>query len=396
MTALQNRRAVGWALVAALAVLVGVGLWRTSGSRARDRVAVVRHSIGVMGTDASLVAVVPAGRMDRAERCLREAEARLRSVEARMSTWIETTEVSTLGAAAAGQVVPLSPETVDVLRAARAAHAATDGAFDVTCRPLVALWRRAAERGKAPNEAELADARDASRWPLIELTDGGAVKHRASAEVDLGGIAKGYAVDRAAAVIRAAGAEGGMVDVGGDLACFGRPASGRTWSVDVKHPFAPGKLATLALAEGAVCTSGDYARFVEIAGTRYSHILDPRSGRPAGSVVAVTVVARTAMTADVWATALSVLGPAGLDRLPHGTEAMLVTGTKPDHRVLCTPGFHALIQPPRPERIELVTETEATATDGPIRIAGTDRAISERDPCLPFPTPATPFRRPSS
>jgi len=362
MTDFRNRRAVGWALVAALAVLVGVGLWRTSGGRARDHVAVVRHCIGVMGTDASLVAVVPVGRAARAEQCLREAEAELRSVEARMSTWIDTTEISALGGAAAGQIVPLSAETVEVLRAARDAYAATDGAFDVTCRPLVELWRRAARRGRAPDEAELADARDASRWSLIELTDGGAVKRRASVEVDLGGIAKGYAVERAAAVLRAGGTAGGMVDVGGDLVCFGRPPAGRAWSVDVKHPFGPGKIATLALAEGAVCTSGDYARFVEIAGTCYSHIVDPRSGRPADSAVSVTVLARTATTADVWATALNVLGPEGLERLPDGVEAMIVVGTKPDHRVLCTPGFYAMVEPPLPDRIEVVRQAKVKAS----------------------------------
>jgi len=304
-------------------------------------VAVVRDCRGVMGTDASLVAVVPVGQVGRAKQWLREAEAELRSVEAHMSTWITGTEISTLNGAGAGQFVPLSAESLEVLHAARDAHVATDGAFDVTCRPLVELWRRAAQRGAPPSESELADARDASHWSLIELTDTGAVKRRDSARVDLGGIAKGRAIDRAADVLRAAGVSGAMVDVGGDLVCFGRPATGEKWSIDVRNPFGPGKMAAFEVTEASVCTSGNYARFAEIAGVRYSHIVDPRNGRPVDSAVSVTVLAATAMTADAWATALSVLGPAGVDRLPDGVEAMIVVGTAVDHHVFRTPGFHS-------------------------------------------------------
>jgi len=336
---LSVRRAVNWAMVTALAVLVGVGLWRTSGREDNDRVAVVRRCRGVMGTDASLAVVVSGGRAAKAEKWLREAEAELRLIEARMSTWIEQTEIAKFNAADAGQFVRLSTETVEVLRAAREAHAATDGAFDVTCRPLVELWRRAAKRGRAPDDAELTAAREASGWQWIELTDNGAVKRRATVKVDLGGIAKGYAVDRAAGVLCDAGADGGMVEVGGDLVCFGRPVADEKWSVDVKDPFGGGKLGTLRITEGAVCTSGNYARPIEIAGVRHSHILDPRTGRPVDAVASVTVWAPDAQAADVWATALTVLGPAGLDRLPAGVEAMIVTGTEPDGRVHRTPGF---------------------------------------------------------
>ena len=364
MTVSRNHQAVGWGLVVALAVLVGIGLWKTSGRKDGGRVAVVRHCRGLMGTDASLLAVFPVGQGARAEQCLREAEARLHSVEARMSTWIAGTEISTLNSAAAGQVVPLSPESVEVLRAARDAHAETNGAFDVTCRPLVELWRDAAKRGRVPDEAELAAARGASCWEWIELTDDGAVKRRATVRVDLGGIAKGCAVDRAAAAIRAHGSSGGIVDVGGDLICFGCPVSGEKWNVDVKHPFGPGKMATLRITEGAVCTSGNYARPVEIAGTRYSHIIDSRNGRPVDSVASVTVLAPTAMAADVWATALGVLGLDGFDRLPDSVEAMIVVGTKSDHSVFCTPEFHALVEPPLPERIEVVRQAKHSATDG--------------------------------
>ena len=95
---------------------------------------------------------------------------------------------------------------------------------------------------------------------MLGLRDESAVKSAAGVQVDLGGIAKGYSVDRAADVLRRAGVEGGMVDVGGDLVCFGRPPCGQSWTIDVKNPFGAGVLAKLRLDGGAVCTSGNYAR----------------------------------------------------------------------------------------------------------------------------------------
>ena len=266
-----------------------------------------------------------------------------------MSSWLKDSEIGRLNAAGTGQEVSLSPQTLEVLRTARRAHAQTAGALDVTCRPLIELWRTAGKGGVPPTKSQLADARAASNWELIELTDSGAKKRRATVCVDLGGIAKGWAIDRAADVLREAGLSGGMIDVGGDLVCFGRPPSGDRWPVDVKHPLGPGHLAKLRLSGGAVCTSGGYARFTEIAGRRYSHIIDPRTGQPAEATLSVTVVADDAVTADVWATALSVLGTDGLKKLPEGVEAMMMVGTEKDHRIVCTVGFRRVLGEPLPE-----------------------------------------------
>jgi thiamine biosynthesis lipoprotein len=129
--------------------------------------------------------------------------------------------------------------------------------------------------------------------------------------IDLDGIAEGYAMDRAAEVLQRADVEGGTVDVGGDLRCFGRAPAGAGRPLDIRNPFAAANRGALAVGDGAVCISGSYARFSVIAGTRYGHILDPRTAWPAEVVPSATVVAPAAMTADVWATALSVLGAEG-------------------------------------------------------------------------------------
>jgi thiamine biosynthesis lipoprotein len=351
-SACSKNRLIGGVLIVTLVVLVGVGLWKTSGRRAADRIAVVRQCRAVMGTDCTLAAVVLRGGEGQAEDVLQEAEAVLRAAEARMSSWLKDSEIGRLGAAEAGQEVPLSPDTIEVLRIARRACQQTAGVFDVTCRPVVELWREAGKRGEVPSPSELAAARTASSWELIELTDRGAVKGRTTARVDLGGIAKGWAIDRAAEVLRRAGLSGGMVDVGGDLVCFGEPPEeghgrGSSWPVDVQNPLGPGYMAKLRLSGGAVCTSGGYARFTEIAGRRYSHIIDPRSGLPAEAALSVTVVAADAVTADIWATALSVLGREGLKRLPDGVEAMLMVGTKDDHQIVCTASLRGMLDEKR-------------------------------------------------
>lgn len=339
---------LGAALILALAALTGVALWQTAGRHAGGRVAVTRHPERIMGTTCTLAAVVNPRDTARAEDALRRAESVLRAVEARMSVWLADSEISRLNAASAAEQVPLSRDTVAVLRAARDAADQTGGAFDATIGPLIELWKRAAERDRVPTQAELDEARAASHWDLIELTDAGAVKRGASARVDLGGIAKGYAIDRAAQALHRAGVAGGLVDLGGDLKCFGEPPDDPHWTVEVKNPFGATRLNRLRLAGGAVCTSGSYARFTVIEGERYSHIIDPRTGRPADAAPSVTVIARSALSADIWATALSVTGPHGFKRLPKGVEALIVAGTGEDHRILCTDGCRPLFMDPLP------------------------------------------------
>ena len=365
---MQKERLIGGIVILAIVVLVAVGLWQLGAQRGPGRVALVSRPQRVMGTSCTVAAIIAHPERARAEESLAQAEIALRSVEAQMSGWLADSEISRFNAAAAETEVPLSPETLDVLRIARDAAEQTGGAFDVTCRPLIELWRRAAQRGSLPTKQELADARAASGWQLIELTDRGAIKRAAGARLDLGGIAKGYAIDRAGSVLRRAGLSGGLVELGGDLLCFGEQAGGQAWPVDVNNPFGTAPLARLRIAGGAVCTSGNYARFVEIAGNRYSHIVDPRSGRPADVAASVTVIAPSAVVADIWATALSVDGPEGFAKLPDGAEALVVVGSKDNYRITCTPGFRALLEEPLPERLTVWTNPDPAGRSASLRL----------------------------
>jgi thiamine biosynthesis lipoprotein len=354
---MQQKQFIGGGIIVTLVVLVGVGLWQTEGQPTRGRITMVHQPKGAMGTTCKLALVVIGRPLRHAGNALKDAEDVLRAVEAKMSVWLTDSEVSHFNASEEGEDVPLSPATRAVLRAAQQAAAETEGAFDATCQPLVEVWKRAGDVGVLPTELQLADARAASNWELIELTDRGAIKRRATACIDLGGIAKGYAIDQAAEAMKRPDVVGGLVDVGGDVLCFGEQENGESWLVEVRNPFGPDCLAKVRIRDGAVCTSGNYARYTEIEGKRYGHIIDPRMRRPTNEAESVTVVAPTALTADIWATALCVLGQDGLQRLPDDVNALMVVGSRDDYHLLCTAGFLELFKEPLPARL-MVWEPE--------------------------------------
>lgn len=367
----------GRAVLSVLAILAGAAIVgglavSSAGCAGPQQGAKTSMPQGVMGTSARIT-VVPeiayGGRVTAEEGQLQGAldgaEAELRAVEASMSSWLDASELSVLNRAPVGEPVPLSEETLDVLRTAREMFERTGGAFDVTAGPLIDLWRRAAESGELPGKPEIERARSLSGWNGFELRDGAAVRTLEGARIDLGGIAKGYAIDRAVDVLRGAeGVAGGMVDVGGDVRVFGPSPGGGPWRVGLRAPEdLPRAWGKLDVTDVAVCTSGHYARYFEIDGERYSHIVDPRTGRPAQDAsLTVTVLAPTALQADVWATALSVLGRAGLDHLEgeRRVEAFVVQGPADAPRAVTTPGF-----PPIDDLGQLPPITRANRSSAP-------------------------------
>lgn len=342
----SHPRMFAWLVLTSLTLLVGIGLWKTRTPQSGQS-AFSASPDRIMGTDCLLTAVVNTGDTQRAQKALRDAEAALRHVETLMSTYLEASEVSRLNAAPPGETVSLSPQTLDVLRAAQAIAVQTGGAFDVTCRPLVQLWKRAGKEGRLPTPEERLQARALSRWDHIRILGNGAAKSTGSARVDLGGIAKGYAIDRAADAMQAAGCVGGLVNVGGDLRCFDNSLEGTASKIELRNPFEDKIWTVLNIRNRAVCTSGSYARFVTIGGRRYSHIVNPVTGMPADQAPSVTVMAPTAVAADAWATALSVLGASGLNRMPSedGLDAMVVVGTPHDYQIHLTEGFRKRLSP---------------------------------------------------
>ncbi|MDP6543417.1 MAG: FAD:protein FMN transferase [Phycisphaerae bacterium] len=304
------------------------------------------NPIGIMGTETELTIIARDSQHDKAIAALRSAEQALREVEAKMSSWMEESELSQFNKAPAGKPAKLSETTMGLLRLSAQLAKQTDGAFDVTCRPILQIWRGAKKSKRLPADRQIAVAIGQCGWDKIELLADSASKKVDGAGIDLGGIAKGFGIDRAVKALEAAGLTGGMVNVGGDVRCFGQRGDGGKWRIGVRSPFdGDPTFAIIKLSAGAVCTSGNYERYFEIDSKRYSHIVDPRTGRPVSMAPSVTVVAPTATAADAWATALSVLGAAGLELIDEnsGLEAMLVIGGPKEYRLVMTPGFAKLL-----------------------------------------------------
>jgi FAD:protein FMN transferase len=235
-------------------------------------------------------------------------------VDSLMSHYRPDSEVSRLGSrAGTGTWTSLSPATRRVLAEALEWARRSGGAFDPTVGPLMEAWGffQHAPHRPPPDTAASAAARVDFAQLTLDTANARARLERADMRVDLGALAKGYALDRALEAMARAGARSAMVDLGGNVAVHGRgPADDGTWRMGIRHPRREGRLmGTLRLAEGAVATSGDYEQMFEEDGVRYSHLMDPRTGEPARGVVAVTVAAPDGMTADALSTVLFVLGP---------------------------------------------------------------------------------------
>jgi thiamine biosynthesis lipoprotein len=232
-------------------------------------------------------------------------------VERQLSGYLADSGITSLNESG-GRQVALGDEIFGLLLRSKEISVLSRGAFDVTVGPLMALWRFD-EGGRVPSDEELRSAVAAVGFGKLEF-DGGRRSVRLTREgmkVDLGGIGKGYAVDRAAEVLRAAGITDAIIDAGGDLRLLGRRPGKDFWRIGIRHPRDPARLLVdLDLAETAIVTSGDYERFFMQDDVRYHHILDPATGRPVESCQSVTVIAPTALEADAYATAAFVMGPA--------------------------------------------------------------------------------------
>jgi thiamine biosynthesis lipoprotein len=263
----------------------------------------------VMGTKAW---VTIAGMSDAdAERAAQAAFREMYRIESVMSTWRPSSEISRLNAGSNGAPFTVSPELSSLIDSSFFYSKATAGAFDVTVRPLVRLWGFQGGTAKLPSDAEIERAMSLVGFEKVALDPArSTITLPPGMQIDLAGVAKGYAVDRCAAVIAELGVRNALVNIGGNIYAMGAPPGKKGWSVGVRDP--KGGLetvGTLVLRDEAVATSGNYENFVEIEGKRYGHIIDPRTGRPVSRVLSVTVVAPTALASDALSTGLFVLGP---------------------------------------------------------------------------------------
>jgi len=307
----------------------------------------------IMGTFAHIVTV--AADSSTAENCVEAAFEQLESVDNLMSDYKVDSELSRVNQRAYQSPVKVSEPLFEVLQQSLALSRETDGAFDITVGPLVDLFGSGEKSRAAPTEEQIAQARLKTGFQKLKLDEQNrTVKFAVEGmRLDLGGIAKGYAIDRAVEAMQKGGAIGGMVDVGGDIRCFGAPPRGKNkWLIGLQDPGETGEeiigaqpLLVLKLTNAAIATSGDYRRFTLIEGNKYSHIIDTRTGYSSEGLASVTIITKKAIDADALATAVSVMGAkkglALIETKPE-TEAILVT-SPPEYKIIKTSGAEKYI-----------------------------------------------------
>lgn len=302
----------------------------------------------VMGTFARILAVG-----DSKAACTDAVEAafeQIHRINDLMNDYDPNSPLSALNQTAFTAPITVDEDTFNVLTAAIEYSTLSDGAFDVTIGPVVKLWRKAKTASKAPTEIELQKAQSVVGYKnlLLDAKNRTVRFAKEGMALDLGGIAKGYAIDKAIQTLQDAGLLGGMVDIGGDLRCFGIPANrNKHWLIGLQDPAgADGILMTLNMDDRAVATSGDYRRFVIIDGQKHSHILNPQTADSAKDLSSVTIIAPTAIRADALATAVTVLGKEKGMKLIEtltDTEAFLIDANTPE-QIQNTPGATQYIQ----------------------------------------------------
>jgi len=268
------------------------------------------------------------------EKVYQEVFARIREIENLMSVNISGSDVSRINAAAGVEPVQVHENVFDVIKRALYFAEISGGAFDPTVGPLVSLWGISGDNPRVPSQEEIDGALSVINWQDVELdanTRSVFLKHRGMA-LDLGAIAKGYAADEAAAVIKSSNIKRAIIDLGGNIVTLGENKDKRLWRVGIQNPLEGQErgayLGVLQVTEQTVVTSALNERFFEKDGVRYHHIFSPFHGYPADNdLLSVTIIAHNSMDADALSTAVFVLGyekgKALIESLPD-TEAVFV------------------------------------------------------------------------
>lgn len=296
-----------------------------------------------MGTTARVTVWAPDASV--CETAIDSVFAVFHRVDREMSTYRPESGLSLLNRDGAEQAVVLPTSILDVLTASFRFHEMSNGAFDPTVLPLMVLWGFRGGEPRLPDATQLEAVLRCVGLSqvVVDRARGTASFGRDGVSLDLGGIAKGYALDVARRVAKEAGADAGQFDLGGNLLVFGAAARGEVGIQDPRHR---DRLAgRVVLDDVSVATSGGYERYVTIEGRNYSHIIDPRTGYPVDRVASATIVSYDAMAADALSTACAVMGRAAcldlVDRL-EGVEGVVVWYEADTMRMASSKGIEVL------------------------------------------------------
>ncbi len=255
----------------------------------------------------------------------------IQRIEALISEWQPTSQTSAINRNAGIKPVVVDQELFDLISRSNRVSEITGGAFDISFAAIDKVWHFDGSMNKLPSPEEVAASVSKIGYKNIILNpaDHSVFLKKPGMKIGFGAIGKGYAANRARDVMREMGITGGVVNAAGDLVTWGKQADGQSWYVGISDPEEKDKVFSWLTADNlAVITSGNYQKYAEINGKRYSHIIDPRTGYPASGLKSVTIVCANAELADALATAVSVLGKEeGLYLINQlkGVECLLIT-----------------------------------------------------------------------
>jgi thiamine biosynthesis lipoprotein len=258
-------------------------------------------------------------RKAEAEKAINSSMEEMRRVEQKMSCFLPGSEVSRInkeafleekkGSLLAEDWIPVSDELFSLLEESVLLSELTKGSFDITIYPLWKIWKFEGENLEVPGKGKIERVLELVTYKNMILQNGKISFAKKGMGIDLGGIAKGYAVDAAIKVLKDKNIKSAMVNAGGDMYVLGKK-EGKPWRIGIRHPRREGEiLGTVEVENRAIVTSGDYERFFFSGGKKYHHIINPKTGYPADECQSVTIVAKEATFADGLATGIFVLGP---------------------------------------------------------------------------------------
>ncbi|TVL99661.1 MAG: hypothetical protein CV087_17065 [Candidatus Brocadia sp. WS118] len=310
---------------------------------------IIKQTRMIMGTFAEVS--VYAQDEKTAGRAVEGALDEIERMDRIMSNYKHDSELSQVNKNAAKSPVPCQGDLLDVIEQSHYYSELSGGAFDITVSPLVALWGFFHEKGHVPSDKEIERILPAVSYKNIVINKNTDAKKTGTVffkntqtQIDLGAIGKGYAVDKALEIVRKCGLENACINLGGNIYVLGTPPDKTAWKIGIQHPRNKNEiLGYLELRDEATATSGDYERFFEMNGKRYSHIINPLTGRPVSGTIATTIVAPTGTEVDALSTSLFVLGhEKGMElikKIPNVHAMIIYEGNDGKIMIEMTKGF---------------------------------------------------------
>ncbi len=306
-------------VVGAIAFVLGDMLSRPIDPRPRP-VAIITEQTVAMGTIARITAFDEPGREGMVREIVLAALARISAIDKALSLYSPDSDISRANAGAAESPVEVGPIFLDCFERALEVSQATNGLFNPAVKPLSDAWGFGpGEEYRVPSDEELVALLPLCDLSAVKVEEGRISYGKPGMALDLNGIAQGFAADEAALILKAAGINSALIEVGGgEFVCVGGKPYNTPFNIGIRKPVRESEetLATLLVAHHAMATSGDYERYFEVDGVRYSHLIDPRTGRPKTvPSTSVTVVGPSCATCDSLGTACSLLSPEDAIRL---------------------------------------------------------------------------------